>query len=197
MDFLFVLLFAGAVFGLCFLADKGFRKLFRSKPQHTTGLAVRAPKRNGTFGVIMMILGISALLFNQGSWLMLAGGGVILAAGVALGLHYLGFGIFYDADSFLVSGLFKKSVSYSFGDICSQQLYVITGGSIVIELQMKDGSTVHVQSNMDGAYPFLDAAFAGWCRLTGRDPENCPFHDPANSCWFPKTEDDSHAHSQE
>ena len=57
------------------------------------------------------------------------------------------------------------------------------------ELYLKDGSTVSLQSTMDGVYPFLDTAFAGWCLQTGRDPESCDFHDPSKSLWFPPVEE--------
>lgn len=189
MEFIPLLLFAGIVFGICFLADKGFRKLFRSKVQHASGLAVRSPKRNGLFGVGLITLGVAATIFSQGNLLMLIAGIIILLSGIGLSAYYLSFGIFYDTDSFLCTGLFKKSRTYRYEDIRSQQLYVLTGGSTVIELLMADGTAVNVQSSMDGAYPFLDAAFDGWCRQTGCDPESCEFHDPANSCWFPKTEE--------
>ncbi|MBE6959994.1 MAG: hypothetical protein E7448_04650 [Ruminococcaceae bacterium] len=188
MEFIPLLLFAGIVFGLCFLADKGFRKLFRNKTQHASGLAVRAPKRNGSAGLLLISLGIAALLFNQGRLLFLIGGGIILLTGAGLSIYYLQFGIFYDSESFLCTGLFQKSRTYRYADIRTQQLYTLTGGNTLIELTMADGSAVMVQSNMDGAYPFLDAAFDGWCRQTGRDPKSCDFYDPTNSCWFPNTE---------
>ena len=54
MDFLGVILLAALVFGLCFLADKGFTKTFRGKAQHQSGLSVRVNKRYGAFGVIMI-----------------------------------------------------------------------------------------------------------------------------------------------
>ena len=41
---------------------------------------------------------------------------------------------------------------------------------------------------MNGAYPFLDAAFSGWCRQKGIDADSCAFHDPANHLWFPAEE---------
>ena len=188
MEFIPLLVFAGIVFGICFLADRLFRKLFRSKVQHSSGLAVRANKRTGTFGIILVMLGLMAVLYNQSNLPLLIGGIVILLTGAGLGIHYLSFGIFYDDDSFLCTGLFKKSRTYRFADIRSQQLYTLTGGTILVELLMADGSAVQVQSNMDGAYPFLDAAFDHWCKQTGRNPEDCDFYDPANSCWFPKTE---------
>ena len=54
---------------------------------------------------------------------------------------------------------------------------------------MKDGKAVQVLSGMTGYGAFLDKAYAGWLRQTGRDPESCGFHDPSNSCWFPTMED--------
>ena len=189
MDFIPVIIFAAVIFGLCFGADFAFRKLFRSRAQHASGKALRASKHYGSFGLIFTALGFSAMLFNQGSWILAAGGVVVVLLGAGLMLYYLSFGIFYDDDSFLVSGLFKKSRTYSYSDICSQQLYVVTGGSVLVELSMADGKTVNVQTTMNGAIAFLDAAFAGWCLQTGRDPDTCDFHDPENSCWFPKTEE--------
>ena len=51
MTFFLILLIAAAVFGLCFAVDKAFAKLFRSKAQHRSGMAVRANKRYGLFYV--------------------------------------------------------------------------------------------------------------------------------------------------
>ena len=47
MQYIPTLLIAGIIFGLCYLVDKAFAKLFRSKAQHRSGLAVRANKRYG------------------------------------------------------------------------------------------------------------------------------------------------------
>ena len=110
---------------------------------------------------------------------------MVLLLGVCLCIYHLSFGIFYDEDSFVHTTFGKKDVTYRYSDILGQKLYVITGGSIVVELHMADGKAVSVQSTMNGAYPFLDAAFAGWCRLKAIDPQACEFHDPANHLWFP------------
>ena len=83
----------------------------------------------------------------------------------------------------------KKDAVHRYEEIVGQKLYVVQGGSIVAELYLKDGSTVSLQSTMDGVYPFLDTAFAGWCLQTGRDPESCDFHDPSKSLWFPPVEE--------
>ena len=61
--------------------------------------------------------------------------------------------------------------------------------SVVVELHMQDGRSVSLQSTMEGAYPFLDVAFAGWCRQTGRTAEDCAFYDPGQHCWFPGMEE--------
>ena len=56
-----IILVAAIVFGLCRLVDKAFARMFRSKAQHMSGLAVRANKRYGLFGVILSTLGVLAI----------------------------------------------------------------------------------------------------------------------------------------
>ena len=185
-----IILVAAIVFGLCRLVDKAFVKLFRSKAQHMSGLAVRANKRYGLFGVILSALGIMAICAGiKGDRVLLWGGVIVLLMGAGLAVFYLSFGVFYDQDSFLLSKFAKKSVAYRYDQIRGQKLYLIQGGNVVIELYLSDGNTLSLQSTMDGVYPFLDAAFAGWCRQTGREPEACDFHDPSQSLWFPTVED--------
>ena len=41
MGIVSILLIVAAVFGLCYLVDKGFTKLFRGKVQHSSGKSVR------------------------------------------------------------------------------------------------------------------------------------------------------------
>lgn len=190
MELIFILLAAGCVFGLCYLVDRAFTKAFRSKAQHRSGLAVRASKRYGIFGVILIVLGVLGICtgITDGA-VLLVGGIVVLLMGAGLAGYYLSFGIFYDDESFLISRFGKPDRTYRYQDIQAQKLYLIQGGTIVVELHMTDGSTVSIQSAMDGAYPFLDAAFSRWCRQTGRDPEQCPFHDPSQSLWFPTVEE--------
>ena len=185
-----IALVAAVIFGICYLVDKTFAKLFRSKAQHRSGKAVRANKRYGVFGVVLTVLGILAICVGITDGPVLIWGGVfVLLMGVALAVYYLSFGIFYDEESLLLQRFGKKDLSYSYGDIVGQKLYLVQGGNIVVELHMADGSAVSVQSAFDGIYPFLDTAFAGWCRQTSRDPEDCQFHDPSQSLWFPTVED--------
>ena len=185
-----ILLVAAVVFGICYLVDKTFAKLFRSKAQHRSGMAVRANKRYGVFGVILSILGIMAICVGVTDGPVLIWGGiVVLLMGIALAGYYLSFGIFYDGESLLLSRFGKKDVTYYYKDIVGQKLYLIQGGNIVVELHMADGSAVSVQSTFDGVYPFLDTAFAGWCIQKGIDPQNCDFHDPSKHWWFPHEEE--------
>ena len=190
MTFFLILLIAAAVFGLCFAVDKAFAKLFRSKAQHRSGMAVRANKRYGLFGVILSVLGVMAICvgISDGS-VLLWGGIIVLLMGVCLAVYYLSFGVFYDGETFLLSRFGKKDITYRFDQIQGQKLYLVQGGNVIIELHMTDGNTVSLQSTMDGVYPFLDTAFAAWCMQTGRDPQSCDFHDPSRSLWFPTVEE--------
>lgn len=185
-----IILVAAVIFGICYLVDKTFTKLFRSKAQHRSGMAVRANKRYGVFGVILTILGIMAIIVGITDGPVLIWGGIIvLLMGIAMAVYYLSFGIFYDGESLLMSRFGKKDVTYFYKEIVGQKLYLIQGGNIVVELHMADGNAVSVQSSFEGVYPFLDTAFAGWCLQTGRDPQSCDFHDPSQSLWFPTVEE--------
>ena len=189
-QFLPIALIAAVIFGLCYLVDKTFSKLFRSKAQHRSGMAVRANKRYGIFGVVLTVLGIMAIFVGiTDGPVLLWGGVIVLLMGIALAVYYLSFGIFYDGESLLLQRFGKKDVTHYFKDIVGQKLYLIQGGNIVVELHMADGSAVSVQSSFDGVYPFLDTAFAGWCLQTGRNPQDCDFHDPSQSLWFPAVEE--------
>ena len=186
MQAIVILLIAALVFAICWGVDKLFTGLFRSKAQHRSGLAVRASKRYGIFGVMFSVLGILGIITGVGGEkVLLWVGVVVLLMGIGLAVHYLSYGIFYDGDSFLLCRFGRRSQEHRYSEIVSQKLYVITGGSTVIELTLTDGSTVSVQSTMEGVYPFMDTAFAGWCLETGHEMDQCDFYDPSKSWWFP------------
>lgn len=183
-----ILITALLTFGVCFLLDKGFTKIFRNQAQHKSGLSVRLNKKYGAVGLILFVLGLSAIFAGlRNGWLLIAGGFLILVVGVGLVVYYMTFGVFYDEESFILTTFGRKSVTYQYRDIQGQQLYN-SYGNILIELHMADGRTVDLQAGMEGVYPFLDQAFDRWCSQKGTDPEACSFHDPQNSCWFPPME---------
>ena len=120
-QFIPMLLVAAVIFGLCYLVDKAFSKLFRSKAQHRSGMAVRANKRYGIFGVVLTVLGIMAICVGITDGPVLVWGGIfVLLMGIALAIYYLSFGIFYDGETFLVSSFGKKSVAHSYKEITEQ-----------------------------------------------------------------------------
>lgn len=185
MQLVLTFLIAALVFGVCRLIDVGFTKLFRSKAQHMSGLAVRASKRYGVFGVALAVIGAIGITFDFSDLPMCIGGVIVLLMGLGLAAYYLTFGVFYDGESFLYSRLGKKDETHLFQDIVGQKLYLVQGGTVIVELHMTDGSVLSLQSSMDGVYSFLDTAFAAWCMQTGTDPQSCSFHDPSQSLWFP------------
>ena len=79
-----ILLVAAVVFGICYLVDKTFAKLFRSKAQHRSGMAVRANKRYGVFGVILSILGIMAICVGVTDGPVLIWGGIVVLLGISM-----------------------------------------------------------------------------------------------------------------
>ena len=185
-----VVLVIAATLLLCWLIDKGFEKLFRNKPQHVSGKSVRLNKYYGVGGLLLTVLGVSAVFSGMGGEALLLYGGILLiVVGIALIVYYMTFGVFYDKDSFVLTTFGKKSATYRYGDIQSQQLYRNQGGSVLIELYLRDGRSVQLQSTMKDAYDFLDTAFEGWCDQRGMRKEDCGFYDPDNSCWFPSAEE--------
>jgi hypothetical protein len=185
-----IVLVAAVIFGICYLVDKTFSKLFRSKAQHRSGMAVRVNKRYGVFGIGLCVLGVLSVGVGVSGGLALTLGGiVVLIMGICLSFYYLTHGIFYDGETFLVSSFRKDDLIYRFEQITEQKLYLVQGGNIIIELYMNDGTSVSLQSSMDGVYLFLDTAFAGWCLQKGIDPQTCDFHDPSKSWWFPHEEE--------
>lgn len=179
---------AALTFGICFLVDRSFKRIFRSRVEHVSGLSVRLNKRYATIGIILVVLGICALFAGfRGYRILIFGGIAVILMGVALIVYYMTFSIFYNEDSFLLNTFGRRGVSYRYNQIQGQLLYN-AGGNILVELHMKDGRAVTLQSTMVGAFPFLDHAFENWCRQTGRSPESCDFHDPDHSLWFPMME---------
>ena len=190
MNLLSSLLIAAVVFGACRVIDMLFTSAFRSKAQHQSGMSVRVSKHYGIFGVGLTVLGVLAIgLGVTGGIALAAGGVVVLIMGIGLAVYYLTHGIFYDGESFLVATFRKDDRVYQFQDIKEQRLYLVQGGHIIIELYMNDGTSVSLQTSMDGVYLFLDTAFAGWCLQKGIDPTTCDFHDPSKNWWFPHEEE--------
>ena len=183
-----LILVACGTFFLCWILDKGFTKMFRNKPQHQSGMAVRLNKHYAGAGVVLLVLGCAAVMAGSKEEQILWLGGILLVlAGIGLVVYYMTFGVYYDDDSFVLTTFGKKSATYRFEEIKAQQLYNSYGNTL-IELYLTDGRTVQLHANMKDVYPFLDKAFAGWLRQKNIRAEDCGFYDPDNSCWFPPVE---------
>lgn len=184
-----VVLVVAVVFGLCYLVDKGFTKIFRGTVQHQSGKSVRLSKRYGSIGIVMFALGVAAAFMggNDSDWALLVGGCILVLGGIALVVYYMSFGVYYDEDSFVYSSFGKSSVTYYFKNIRTQQLY-LASGNVVVELHMADGSHFQIHTGMTGMGAFMDHAFRAWLEQTGRTQEDCQWYDPDNSCWFPPYE---------
>ena len=184
-----VLIVAALTFLVCFGLDKLFTKLLRSQAQHHSGTAVRLRKGYAIAGLLLLLL--AAIMLVNGmvddSALMTAAFVLLLIIGIGLVVYYISYGIFYDRDTFLVTSFGKKNRVYRYSQITGQLLYR-TNDAVMVELHLDTGASVAVYSNMAGAYAFLDAAFAAWCRQRDVEPESCDFHDPSNHLWFPSAE---------
>ncbi len=186
MEYVGVIIVAALAFGLFYLMDKAYTKVFRSQSQHLSGKSVRLNKRYGTIGLVMAIFGLVALFAGLGtSLLLIICGSLILLVGIALIVYYMTFGIFYDDDTFLVTTFGKRSKTHSYGEITGQQLYN-NAGTTLIELFLEDGSSIQLQENMPGACEFMDFALEVWLRQKDKTQEECDFCNPDNSCWFPE-----------
>lgn len=181
---------AALTFGVMYLVDKGFSKVFRNQAQHHSGTAVRLKKGYGIAAILLSIVSVLCLVqYILGKELLMLGCCIIIGVvGVGLGAYYLTQGIFYDDESFLYTTLGKKSVTYRYADITAQKLYVLQGGSHMVELYMRDGKTVNVQMTMVGAGEFLDKACHARFRQLGINSFECDWFDAENSCWFPPVE---------
>lgn len=188
---MWIILVAVATFGLCFLVDKLYTKLFCGKSQHKSGLSVRQNKRYGSMGFILAVIGLAALITtNFDNMALLIGSGLLILVGIGLIVYYMSSGIYYDEEGFIVESLGKKRVTYRYVQIIHQQLYVLQGGGVIVELHMEGGKAVQVVSNMPKFDEFLNYAFRQWCKQKRIAPEDCAFHDPQNSLWFPEKEED-------
>lgn len=191
MKYIPVILIIAVVFFVCWLVDKGFTKVFRSAPQHQSGLSIRPNKRYGSMGIIVAFIGVAGILtgITDSNTAVIVGGAVLILAGSGLAAYYISTGIFYDEDSFLCTSFGKKGRTYHYRDILHQQLYQVQGGHYIVELHMRDGEAVMVQTQMEGYRKFLDHAVSKWCQARGIDPKELTHLNPEQFVWFPTKED--------
>ena len=181
MKYLFYLLFAGAVFGLCFLVDKGTGILRR---RGANAPAVRLPLRYplAVAGLPLVALGCCVYAWANRSWLFAAAAVCFLSVAGFVVYCYRSTRIDYDEAEFTFRRG-KTQKTFRFSDIDGQRVAVSRRSCCLVLCLGRD--EVVLYSNMQGFHPFLEAAFTGWCRGRGLNPAEQDWHSPANHQWFP------------
>ncbi len=187
-NYIWIILIALTTFLVCFLVDKVFNLLFRSRRQHQSRRQVRLRRRMAAFGLIVAVLGAACVIFYWGRQPVIFWSGVaLLLMGGAMVVYYVCFGVFYDEEGFLHSTFGKKPRFYNYRQIRFQQLYN-SQGSIVVELHLEGGDCLQIQDSMEGAWEFLDYAYEMWRMEKGLSDDKCAFHNADKCQWFPQVE---------
>lgn len=63
MKYVLLLLFCALVFLVCFLVDRLLQKLFPKHELEKSKSVVRPPQKSATFGVLLLVIPLMALLF--------------------------------------------------------------------------------------------------------------------------------------
>ena len=189
MTWMTYLIVIAMTFGVLFLLDWGFHKLFRKEHEYNTGMSVHLNKRYLVAGILLAVLGVAMLgqLTKGFNWILVLAAAVLEIMGIGLLVYYNTFGIFFDKETFIYRAFRHKAATYRYEDIRSQQLFTTAGG-IMVEVDLADGSVMSLQSNMDGMYTFLDHACFARMRQMNVEPRECKWFDKSNSCWFPPRE---------
>ena len=182
MFYVFMALFCGCIFGLCFLVD---RLLSRGKKRAADAKTVRQPRRSVVIGVILLIMGISVALFVPG-FLGVGGGIVIALLGAVLLLSFFSFSIEYDDEGFTCRTL-RGEKCYQYNQIRGEQALATRGG-INVMLFVGDAA-VELSEAMQGVRSFLSHAYYARCRQLNLDPETCPPPAPDALVWFEAPEE--------
>ncbi len=180
MQYLFLLFFAGLVLGLCFLIDRGIGRLHRRLAKAPV---VRPPLGYPILAAVLLLAAIPVAYFSLRArqWLFFGVAAVfLLFAGYAIYL-FCSAAISYTADTFTLPGPGKKT--YRYAQIQGQRVG-ISRRAVCLVLCLGQEEVV-LRGNMLGFLPFLDVAFAGWCRQKGLDPAAQTWHDPTAYQWFP------------
>lgn len=181
MQYLFLLGFAGVIFGLCFLVDRLWQKWFPKDLRKV----VRLPRKTVIFGIVLTFLGCFFLLnfFDELSAYLRMGCVLVSLMGLLLLGRYATFSIRYDEEGFLYRSFGKKPISCKYGDILGQRS-VLTRAGVQTALYVPDGE-VPLDSSMVGLHDFLKTAFSVWCRETGTDPDAVE-NNPSYFTYFPE-----------
>lgn len=186
MKYVLLVLFLAAVFGLCFLADRGIGKVQAWAQRRPV---VRLPLHYPVLSLLLLLAAPVSAWYGLTHAAPLFFVGAVLLAGISLyaAWTYRRTGIDYTGDHFTFrSGRQKKT--FQFRQIQGQRVAISRGKSCLV-LCTEEGNVV-LYSNMQGFTAFLEVAYAGWCRQRGLDPQAQDWHDPQDHRWFPDQPDE-------
>lgn len=171
MQYVPLLLFLAAVFGVIRLVDVIWRKLFPPHPITASGKSVRFGRKGGIMAIALLFLSFMGALFyfTQMTWLVRIACIVSFGMGAFLLVQNRSFVIYYDEEGFLYRDLGKKAKYYRYEDIAGQKSILSRSG--VISSLYADGDELQLTSAMENLDKFLACAFSHWCEKTGVDPD--------------------------
>lgn len=181
MKYLILLLLLAAVFGLCFLTDKGIAAL---KQRLSRRRAVRLPLRYPVLSVLLLLCTPFTAWYgiSHHEIMFLIGTALILGVALYAIYTYRTTRIDYDDDTFTFRAGHRRE-TFRYRDILGQRVS-ISRHSVCLLLCLTESNVV-LYNNMLGFARFLETAFAGWCRQKELDPQAQSWHDPADCRWFP------------
>lgn len=189
MQYVYLLIIAALVFGLCFLIDFLFKKLFPKSKLEGSKRVVRMPRRSAIWGLILTLFPVVVLLFwlpPEGDTALTIGCVVAILFGLVLLVQYFSFGIWYDEETFLFKDLRRGRRTYHYSQIKGQQSLMTRSGIQATIFVGED--VIEVSSAMQGLPDFLDKAFYRWCAAKGIDPDSVE-NNPAMLTYFPALEE--------
>lgn len=189
MKYVILVIYAALIFGLCFVVDKVTGWIIRRCQERDT---VKPPLRYPVLTCVLLAAaaGLVVYAIHVRKLQYLLGTGVFLAVAVYALVYYRSTEITYNKTSF-VFHRGKQKARFHFADIVGQRADV-TRKTKCLVLCIGDDQVV-VYSNMQGYRRFLTQAYESWCQAKGLDPAAQPWHDPADTRWFPDMPDDEEA----
>ena len=185
MRYVFLALFCGVIFLLCFLVDKLIQKLFPKHDLEKSKTVVRPPRKSAIFGILLLFFPLMALLFwmpEDGDTLLTICCIGAMIMGAFLLFTYFSVAIYYGEDSFLYKTLRGGKKEYRYSDIRGQRSLMTRGGINTILFVGED--EINLYSAMQNLNPFLKHAFFRWCQAKGIDPDGIE-NNPRLFTWFP------------
>ena len=185
MQYVFLLIIAVLVFGVCFLIDLLVKKLRPKSDLEKGKQVVRLPRRSAIWGVILVLFPLVVLLFwlpPEGDTMLTIGCAVAMVFGAILLIQFGSFAIHYDDTQFMYRDLRHKKKIYTYDQIRGQQSLMTRGGIQSTLFVSED--VIEVYSAMQGLGDFLSKAFFRWCEAKGIDPDSVE-NNPHMLTYFP------------